>query len=374
MFSPKMDFLAKILKVILVRRKIAPRAASVFVFAGLLELLQGAAGFVGAKTCGSCHPTEFARQSPGAHAHALSRAADHPLAASFPLGVRLTRPPAYRFEFSRDGGSFRVRISDGINIMDLPLEWAFGAGKQAVTFVTKINKDWYVEHYSTFYPALRAWGATPGQLEIRPVSLPEAAGRVYSISDPQSGIAGCFECHSTGPVSFDSSGQADTTELGVRCETCHGPGAAHSKSPTRKNIRNLGHLSAQQLNEFCGRCHRPPATSGEKVDWNFSWNIRHQPLYLNQSACFRKSGGALTCLTCHNPHESAKSKPAAFYNSRCIACHSTTAVRPKPVCEAGKASNCIDCHMPLVSPQASLRFTNHWIGVYTGGSRLKPTR
>ena len=47
--------------------------------------------------------------------------------------------------------------------MDLPMEWAFGAGRQAVTFVTRVDKDWYVEHYSTYYSALRSWGPTPGQ-------------------------------------------------------------------------------------------------------------------------------------------------------------------------------------------------------------------
>jgi hypothetical protein len=30
--------------------------------------------------------------------------------------------------------------------------------------------------------------------------------------------------------------------------------------------------------------------------------------------------------------------------------------------------------MPLVSPQAPLRFTNHWIGIYRSGAKLKPLR
>jgi hypothetical protein len=30
--------------------------------------------------------------------------------------------------------------------------------------------------------------------------------------------------------------------------------------------------------------------------------------------------------------------------------------------------------MPLVSPQPALRFTNHWIGVYRAGAKLKPIR
>lgn len=347
--------------------------AAICFFAGSMQIAQ-AAGYVGAKTCGGCHPSEFARQSASAHAHALSRTSDHALAASFPLDTKLTRKPVYRFEFSRAGGVLETRIFDGAQLIELPMEWAFGAGQQAVTFVTKVNKDWYVEHYSTFYPVLAAWGATPGQAEIRPASLVEAAGRVYPTAEPETGITGCFECHSTGPVSFDDAGEARITEPGVHCEVCHGAGAVHSVTPSRQNIRNPENLSADQINQLCGTCHRKPAVAGQKVDWNYSWNVRHQPLYLNESACFRKSQGKLSCLTCHDPHDPAGKKPAAFYNSRCIECHSRAAVRPKRVCEVRMPANCIDCHMPLVSPQAPLRFTNHWIGVYAGGAKLKPGR
>jgi len=41
----------------------------------------------------------------------------------------LTRTPAYQFDFVRSGGEFRVRIADQIDVMDLPVEWAFGAGR-----------------------------------------------------------------------------------------------------------------------------------------------------------------------------------------------------------------------------------------------------
>jgi len=258
--------------------------------------------------------------------------------------------------------------------MDLPIEWAFGAGRQAVTFVTRVDKDWYVEHYSTYYPALRAWGPTPGQDAVNPTSLPQAAGLLYKTSDPDAGIAGCFECHSTGPVAFGPAGEAHVGEPGVRCEACHGAGADHAQNPSRKNIRNPAPLPAAQLNEFCGKCHRPPAAKGVTIDWNYAWTVRHQPIYLSQSACFRQSRGALRCFTCHEPHEPAGKRDAAYYNGRCGSCHSASTSPPKPVCLERKPANCIDCHMPLVSPQAPLRFTNHWIGIYRSGAKLKPLR
>jgi hypothetical protein len=126
-------------------------------------------------------------------------------------------------------------------------------------------------------------------------------------------------------------------------------------------------MSAPDLNEFCGRCHRPPAASGVAIDWNYAWNVRHQPIYLSESACFRKSQGALSCLTCHQPHEPLERDPQR-YNRVCASCH-----RAAHAASASK-SNCVDCHMPRVSPQPPLRFTNHWIGVYPEGAKLKPRK
>lgn len=340
----------------------------------VLLLPAGGAPYTGAKICGTCHPAQFSRQSSSAHAAALFRTRDHPLAPSFPLGGTPVHRTGYKFEFFRSAGQLWTRISDTGNVMDLPVEWAFGAGRQAVTFVTRVDKNWYVEHYLSYYSALRSYEPTPGQEAIRPTSVPEAAGLMYKISDPNTGIAGCFECHSTGPVSFAADGEATPGELGVRCESCHGSGAAHVKKASRTTIGNPATLSASELNEFCGRCHRPPAAKGIAIDWNHSWNVRHQPVYLNESACFRKSAGALSCLTCHNPHDGSDRKEAGYYNGRCVACHSASSRPPKPVCEKRTPANCIDCHMPLVSPQPPLRFTNHWIGIYRDGARLKPAR
>ena len=341
-------------------------------------------GFVGAATCSVCHSKESAKQASSTHAAALFRGSNHPLADSFPLGQKLRRNPGYQFEFLRPGAQIRVRITDQNDVMDLPIEWAFGAGRQAVTFVTRVNQDWYLEHYSSYFTSSHAWGPTPGQEPIQAATLPLAAGLLYKTTDTTNGIAGCFECHSTGPVSFNASGEVQLGELGVTCESCHGPGAEHAAAPSKKNIDSPGRLSATQLNQFCGKCHRPPAANPAAVDWNNAWNVRHQPMYLNESACFREGKGVLSCLTCHDPHEPSGRRPTTFYNRRCTACHPISSLRssiatnstrrPKPVCLQQIPSNCIDCHMPRVSPQPGLRFTNHWIGIYPNGAKLKPIR
>jgi hypothetical protein len=362
-----------------------PRASLIWAWLTIAFLplyLSAEPGFIGSAACRACHAKQSMKQASSAHAEALFKAPSHPLADSFPIGKTLNRKPGYQFAFLRPGAEFLVRITDQNDVMNLPVEWAFGAGRQAVTFVTRVDQNWYLEHYFSYFTSTHAWGPTPGQEAVQAKTLPLAAGLLYKTTDSNTGIAGCFECHSTGPVSFSASGDVKLSEPGVTCESCHGPGAEHSASPSSKNIDNPTRLSGRQLNQLCGKCHRPPAAEPAAVDWNNAWNVRHQPMYLNESACFRKSGGVVSCLTCHDPHESAETKPASFYNSRCAACHTTSStgnssvgastLQPKAVCLRQNPSNCIDCHMPRVSPQPALRFTNHWIGIYRDGAKLKP--
>src|SRR5207248_6904446 len=100
-----------------------------------------------------------------------------------------------------EAGGIHLRASDGKDVMDIPVHWAFGAGDQAVTFVTRVNEEWYLEHYLTYYSALRSFAPTPGQEALSAATLPQAMGTLYKVLDPDVGIRGCFECHSTGPVS-----------------------------------------------------------------------------------------------------------------------------------------------------------------------------
>jgi hypothetical protein len=336
---------------------------SLFVICASTALSAQTPTYTGSNACGKCHPREFRQQSASGHARSLYPAMAHPLAASFLPKAALERKPGYGFQFSLEAKKFEVHVYDAKNVLDIPIEWAFGAGEQAVTFVSRIDQSWYLEHYFSYYPAIGRMGVTPGQHLLEPKALPEAAGLMYKALDPEEGILRCFECHSTGPV--DTSGAAiRPAETGVHCEACHGPGRAHARAPDRKLIQNPKRMPAVDLNVFCGKCHRPPAAQSTLIDWNSSWNVRHQPIYLSQSACFRKSAGALSCFSCHQPHEPLR-RDSGYYNRVCVSCHAAAHAEPA-------MTNCIDCHMPRVSPQPPLRFTNHWIGIYREGAKLKP--
>jgi len=361
------------------RLRAATRGSRFPVYCAVLLVCAGARAqkdeYIGAQACGACHPEQIARQATSAHAKALSPAGEHALAAAFSSGRQVPRPPYFHLQFRLNGNEMRAMGSDAKDVMDIPVDWAFGAGQQAVTFVTRVNEDWYLEHYLSYYSAGHSFAPTPGQDAVPAKTLAEAMGVLYKPLDPDTGMKACFECHSTGPVLAGPAREIHPTELGVRCEACHGPGRAHRDAVAsgkleraRNLIRNPSRMSASELNHFCGMCHRQPASPGAVIDWSVAWNLRHEPIYLSQSACFRKSAGALSCLTCHDPHDQLQQDDAS-YNARCQSCHSQAG---HPAVNQG--TDCVACHMPRVSPQAYLRFTNHWIGVYSAGAKLKPSR
>jgi hypothetical protein len=337
----------------------------------VLPLLCAAdSAYIGAQACRSCHPSQFAGQSGSGHAQALHRAADHPLAASFTPSAPFDRPPNFHFRFARTPQGLEVRADDSKYLTRLPLEWAFGAGAHAVTFVGKATDEVYLEHSLSYYSDTRSLDITPRHEGLPAATLHQAMGQALKIEGSGPTVQDCFQCHSTGPVSVSPKQEIEITEQGVRCEVCHGPGRAHAlSSGAEKPARNPGLLRAGELNRFCGTCHRFQERDARTIDWSDAWNVRHQPPYLEQSQCFQRSGGALSCLTCHGPHEKLR-RDAAYYDGKCASCHNQRTRPPKEICGA----DCARCHMPAVAANSHLKFRNHWIGIYRNGATLKPSR
>src|SRR5438874_7549754 len=107
-----------------------------------------ASDYAGAAACGKCHPAQFTAQLSSAHARALAP--------------------------SKPGQ---------------PGLWAFGAGVQAITFVSRLNAETYVEQDETWYRRLNGIARTPGHQT--------PGGIQHRIFDSEAGILRCFSCHST---------------------------------------------------------------------------------------------------------------------------------------------------------------------------------
>lgn len=273
--------------------------------------------YAGAAACKSCHAPQYEAQVKSEHASALKR----------------SKP-------------------------EQPGEWAFGSGLQAITFVSRADKENYLERGESWYRELKTYARTPGH--------PTTAGMRYRIFDPSASVLRCFACHSTGPVTLSADESIVPFELGVLCEDCHGPSAAHAANPAQSKSANPARLSAAGLNDLCGACHRMPAAMGDTPDLRNPWNARHQPLTLAASRCFNESKGRLSCTTCHAPHSPLERKRAS-YDAVCAKCHAAPRHKQKVA-----GDSCVRCHMPGVKIPPGLVFANHRIAVFAVADPLTP--
>ena len=91
--------------------------------------------------------------------------------------------------------------------------------------------------------------------------------------------------------------------------------------------------------------HAPGTGHGDKFE------ITGSVYRLRQSECFRKSNsarnGAMTCTTCHNPHDALRGDDAArHYTSVCRQCHGAALNRLVSAGAHTTSTDCTGCHMP----------------------------
>ena len=134
----------------------------------------------------------------------------------------------------------------------------------------------------------------------------------------------CLGCHTTtGKVAGES---IVDLRANVGCENCHGPGKSHIQAAERRQddlaiLFGKGRNSAEEQIQMCGMCHRhPERLDPSEIRPDNRRLPRFQPVGLLQSACYKKSGGRLSCTTCHDPHEHAP-RERDQYDARCLNCH-----------------------------------------------------
>ena len=223
----------------------------------------------------------------------------------------------------------------------------------------------------------------------------------------------CIFCHNTAPrpgiekgYSFDSH----VAELGIACESCHGPGEAHVAAQRNPGTRYGYHLSGEVADDIvnperqdqaeavsaCGQCHgqRVPIEDEMIVDWMHTGptyrsgddlldhvkpvtrdlppprTARHdlfsQRFWSDgtprlsayefqgviESPCYKQ--GPMTCGWCHSMH-GGDPKGMIYESMRgnraCVQCHQDIGAdvaghTMHAVDSSG--SQCLDCHMPKI--------------------------
>jgi coenzyme F420-reducing hydrogenase gamma subunit len=248
------------------------------------------------------------------------------------------------------------------------LEWAFGSGKKGITPVGKRADGSLVESRLSWY-ANGGFGITTGAGQREPSSAAESLGRALSIKESRE----CFGCHTTGYVAGQPA--PERREMGIRCERCHGPGAAHvramqqSPAPANRQILHPGKLGATAQVLMCGVCHgRPPADSDvaalRRIEQSPN-TVRFPSQRLVLSRCYNESPDGLSCSRCHDPHTNVSAR-ASDHDRSCLGCHGKAATK----CPSAGA-NCASCHMPREQAMLHSEFADHFIRVVkrSGGKR-----
>ncbi|MDF3070219.1 MAG: hypothetical protein K0R38_5820 [Polyangiaceae bacterium] len=242
-------------------------------------------------------------------------------------------------------------------------------------------------------------GARPGELRSVPVVysideqqlLPRRDAFLNPPDAPEQAVtwnSNCVQCHSVaGAPQHDLASDSFATaaaELGIACEACHGPAAAHvteMQSPWRRyraraegsatSATNPEKLTRERASEVCGRCHSYFFPKDEAGWWQDGFSKSYQPgqdlsraqlllspealaaagapevgadveslFYrdgtvriggreyngLSRSPCFERGHGErkLSCLSCHSMHRGDPNDqldPEKLGNAACTSCH-----------------------------------------------------
>lgn len=320
-------------------------------------------GLVGATVCAGCHG-EIA-ETQAAHPMARTAAPVGPETADRWFGAeRVPGPVEWRGEDfpGREQVGYE-RTAEGAMLRgpeaDAPVSAVFGSGLRGSTPVSFLAARRMRELRVSWSHGREEWIETPGS---------ETDADPLGDEDPARETALCLGCHATAVAWNEGKPVLRESEWGVRCERCHGPGAAHAtgwESGGGGAIFNPGLLSAREQVGFCAQCHRTPTDFEPlQVLRRDRSLVRHAGASLMMSACFRESPAeaAITCLDCHDPHRSDTEVRAAS-RATCQRCHRDPAAEHRYE-RVTAASDCVRCHLPTreeVFPGAD--FTDHWIRV-----------
>ncbi|MGC1619892.1 MAG: tetratricopeptide repeat protein [Candidatus Acidiferrum sp.] len=329
-------------------------------------------GYVGMEACSGCHSNIYASYQKTA----MARASGPAIQGLIPG----------EFEHPSSGVHYRVYADKGMAWLTYErpgdpsvhgtreLLYFIGSGGRGRTYL--FSDDGFVfESPINWYAQRRVWDMAPAYQSVRqiPMNLPAEAS--------------CLSCH-TSNMQKPEIGTENKYKLplfahsGITCERCHGPGAAHIS--TNAAMLNPLKLPANRRDAICMQCHlegsiaiqrpgkhlydfRPGDDLSKYVSYfelaeDGSQNSRAFSQFeaLAQSVCKRKSGDAMSCMSCHDPHFSpSPEEKVSFYRSKCLACHGASfGAKHHP-----DKPNCAQCHMPGISSAqfAHTQATDHRI-------------
>jgi len=345
--------------------------------------------YVGEARCEKCHSKIFRDSLASRHTRTYYRATQ---LDELPLPDRPLPDPDdhdVSHTFRRHEGVLHEETRVGRQIFDAVIEYAFGTAERYLTMVTRdASGGYHISRLSHFHtPEETGWDRSvldrTHPTQARPADF---QGETIGVRD---GLAKCLYCHVTNPRTGHDSIGPEMADRAIGCERCHGPGGNHvaaleSGFPDMAIVNPAAASPQAVTTKQCNDCHILEHRVRDAEVENPGW-VRSQGIGWARSRCNTESGGAFGCVTCHDPHQSARAASAADYEVKCLKCHSATnqsahggtpastsrigTPSPFRACPVNAANGCIACHMSSVPVDAlRLRLTDHHIRV----SRRKP--
>ena len=327
--------------------------------------------YVGNEACARCHAAIFESYRQTAMAHASGPATENLIAGDF-----LHKKSGVAYRIYQENGKVWLsfdRPGDPLMHGKRELLYYIGQGRRGRTYLFSVD-GFVFESPVNWYTDQHMWDMAPAyhNASEAPMNLPA--------------VMSCLDCHVSGlrpPIEGTENRYKAPlfSQSGVSCERCHGPASAHV---TGGAMVNPAKLSPDRRDAVCMQCHlegnaaieqpgkhlyeyRPGDDLSDYVRYYVKVNettgrlgANSQFEALSQSVCKIKSGDAMSCTSCHDPHRSTPpAERVAFYRAKCLACHGA-AFGEK---HHANQPDCTSCHMPAnpSSDVAHTEVTNHRI-------------
>ena len=332
----------------------------------------GSDTYIGSEPCAKCHASIYVSYGRTAMANASGPASQGVIVGDFEH-----KPSGVHYRVSAENGQVWLsfeRPGDSTLQGKRELLYFIGSGGRGRSYLFSVD-GFLFESPINWYGQRRVWDMAPAYQQARemPMNLPA--------------LPGCLTCHTSGlqpplPGTQNKYPSPVFAHSGITCERCHGAGKLHAANAGP--IVNPAKLPPERRDQICMQCHLEGNVAIEQPGrhlyefepgQNLSDFIRYfvytgddrrgmgalsQVQALAQSVCKKKTGDAMWCISCHDPHSTpAAAQKIEYYRAKCVACHGDAFAEK----HHSNQRDCTQCHMARApsSDVAHTQVTDHRI-------------